>query len=150
DRAEPAEWAARLNSLTSLLTVPRVPDGITHEQAYLHRSRAAAVRAWREAVESTAELLQGSGRIALGEFWKRVESAAAMTPLRVEDGRRNVVHVLDVYEARQWLAPVVFVCGLVERHFPQYAREDALLSDSVRRRLGLRTSLDRQHEEKLL
>ena len=46
--------------------------------------------------------------------------------------------------------PIVFVCGLVERHFPQYHREDPLLNDAARRRAGLATSFDRQREEKFL
>jgi ATP-dependent helicase/DNAse subunit B len=44
----------------------------------------------------------------------------------------------------------VFVCGLVERYFPQYHREDPLLSDAARRQAGLKTSEDRQAEEQFL
>ena len=43
---------------------------------------------------------------------------------------------MDVFEARQWELPVVFVCGLLEREFPQYHREDPILGDAARRRLG--------------
>jgi ATP-dependent helicase/DNAse subunit B len=60
--------------------------------------------------------------------------------LRVPDRRRNVVNVLDVYEARQWELPIAFVCGLNERHFPQYHRDNPLLPDAARTR-------DRQQEE---
>jgi ATP-dependent helicase/DNAse subunit B len=45
---------------------------------------------------------------------------------------------------------VVFVCGLLERVFPQYHGEDPLLGDAARRRLGMETSAERQAEEKLL
>jgi ATP-dependent helicase/DNAse subunit B len=57
---------------------------------------------------------------------------------------------MDVYEARQWELPVVFVCGLMERHFPRYHREDPILGDAGRRRAGLDTAVDRQIEEQFL
>jgi len=47
-------------------------------------------------------------------------------------------------------AAVVFVCGMIERHFPQYHREDPLLGDAGRRRAGLKTSSDLQREERSL
>jgi ATP-dependent helicase/DNAse subunit B len=83
-------------------------------------------------------------------FWKQVETALALEPLRVPDARRNVVHVMDAYEARQWELPIVFVCGLIERHFPQYHREDPILGDAARHRAGLDTAADRQAEERFL
>ena len=92
----------------------------------------------------------GSGRCALAVFWKQVETALALEPLRVPDARRNVVHVMDAYEARQWELPIVFVCGLIERHFPQYHREDPILGDAARYRAGLDTAADRQTEERFL
>ena len=57
---------------------------------------------------------------------------------------------MDVYEARQWELPVVFVCGLLEREFPQYHREDPVLGDAVRRGLGLDDGRQRQAEERFL
>jgi ATP-dependent helicase/DNAse subunit B len=57
---------------------------------------------------------------------------------------------MDAYEARQWELPVIFVCGLIERHFPQYHREDPILGDAARRRVGLETAADRQAEERFL
>ena len=118
---------------------------------------AAALAAFEEALDGAAAALAGvadgvesSGRCALAVFWKQVETALALEPLRVPDARRNVVHVMDVYEARQWELPVVFVCGLVERHFPQYHREDPILGDAARRHAGLDTAADRQTEERFL
>ncbi len=57
---------------------------------------------------------------------------------------------MDVFEARQWELPVVFVCGLVERHFPQIHREDSLFNDASRKRAGLPTSTDTQRQERFL
>jgi ATP-dependent helicase/DNAse subunit B len=86
----------------------------------------------------------------LAQFWKQVETSLSLEPLRVPDARGNVVHVMDAYEARQWELPVVFVCGLMERHFPQYHREDPILGDAARHRAGLDTAADRQTEERFL
>ena len=114
------------------------------------RSTSAALAAFEEILDGAAVALDASGRCALAVFWKQVETALALEPLRVPDARRNVVHVMDAYEARQWELPVVFVCGLIERHFPQYHREDPILGDAARRRAGLDTAADRQTEERFL
>jgi ATP-dependent helicase/DNAse subunit B len=104
---------------------------------------------FEEVVAETAEFA-GSEEAPLEAFWRRVETALAVETLRVEDRRRDVVHIMDVYEARQWELPVVFVCGLLERVFPKYHGENPVLGDAARRRLGLPTSEDAQAEEKFL
>jgi PD-(D/E)XK nuclease superfamily len=62
---------------------------------------------------------------------------------------------MDVYEARQWELPVVFVCGLLEKQFPLYISQNPLLGDEPRARLveaGVRlaTTAERQREERFL
>ena len=150
ERLEPQEWAARLKTLRMLLPAPRVTDNADRDQVAAWRSTSAALAAFDEILNGAAAALDGIGRCALTVFWKQVETALALEPLRVPDARRNVVHVMDAYEARQWELPVVFVCGLIERHFPQYHREDPILGDAGRRHAGLDTSADRQMEERFL
>jgi ATP-dependent helicase/DNAse subunit B len=70
--------------------------------------------------------------MALAKFWPNVETAVSIEKLRTPDRRRNVVNILDIYEARQWELPIAFVCGLNERHFPQHHRDNALLPDPAR------------------
>jgi ATP-dependent helicase/DNAse subunit B len=75
--------------------------------------------------------------------------------LRVTDHRRNVTHVLDVHEARQWELPVVFICGLAEQQFPKRHSQEPLFPDSARRRLAqsgirVRTAAEVEHEERFL
>ena len=149
DRLLPVEWSERLKTLRVLLPQPEITDGVDGDQIVRWRSTSAALAAFDETVDEAAVAL-GSGRCALAEFWKQVETALALDHLRVPDPRRNVVHVMDAYEARQWELPVVFVCGLIERHFPQYHREDPILGDAGRRRAGLDTAADRQLEERFL
>lgn len=150
DRLEPADWAAQLKSLPSPIPGPINAERISREQVHMWRSTAAALEAFATALDETAEALAGSGRLALAQFWRQMEVVLAIEPLRVPDRRRDVVHILDVYEARQWELPIVFVCGMVERHFPRYHRENPLFNDAARRRVGLATSGDRQIEERFL
>ncbi len=150
DRLLPQEWAARLKTLRELLPPPRVTDRVDRDQVSVWRSTATALAAFEEILDGTAVALEGFGRCAPAIFWKQVETALALEPLRVPDARRNVVHVMDVYEARQWELPIVFVCGLIERHFPRYHREDPILGDAARRLAGLDTAADRQTEERFL
>jgi hypothetical protein len=150
ERLNPREWAARLKTLRTLLPEPRVPEDGDRDRIGALRSTAAALAAFDEILDGTALALDGSGRCALAVFWKQVETALALEPLRVADARRNVVHVMDAYEARQWELPVVFVCGLIERYFPRYHREDPILGDGARQQAGLDTAADRRMEERFL
>ena len=150
DRLPPAEWSARFRLLRGLLPDPVIGDSISREQLENLRSAAAALDLFDAAIDQAAASLPASSAIPCADFWKRCETAVSLEPLRPVDRRRDVVHVMDVYEARQWELPLVFVCGLVERHFPQYHREDSLLDDAARRRAGLATSSDRQREETFL
>ncbi len=150
ERLEPPEWASRLKTLRAWLPAPGVTEDADRDRIGAWRSTSAALAAFEEILDGAAAALEGLGRCALAAFWKQVEKALALEPLRVPDARRNVVQVMDAYEARQWELPVVFVCGLIERHFPQYHREDPILGDAARRRAALDTAADRQAEERFL
>ena len=148
DRTDPKTWAARLKTLRELFPAQVIEDGLNHATLESIRSTSAAVDSFCKVLDETAALLDG--RLALADFWTHVRAALSLETLRIPDRRRNVVHVMDVFEARQWELPVVFVCGMVERHFPQYHRENPLLGDAARRRAGLKTSTEWQDEESFL
>ncbi|HVO98830.1 MAG TPA: PD-(D/E)XK nuclease family protein [Bryobacteraceae bacterium] len=143
------EFAACFKTLRRLIPAPEITDGVDHELIQIWRSTAAALDAF-EIVLDTVALALSDARTSLAHFWSHVESALAVEKLRVPDRRRNVVNIVDVVEARQWELPIAFVCGLNERHFPQYHREDPLLPDAARREANLPTSEDRQQEERFL
>lgn len=150
DRREATEWCARLQTLASTWKPElAVDDGANDERVQAWRSIAAAQQAWDEALDTTA-LELGSTRLTLAEFWKHTETVLKLAQLRAPDARRNVVHLLDAYEARQWSVPVVFVCGLTERQFPKYHSEDPLVGDLALRTAGLDTAADRDKEERFL
>jgi hypothetical protein len=150
ERLSPQDWAARLKTLRTLLPSPVITDAVSREQAHIWRSTAAALRAFDDVLDQTAAALSAASPLPLTQFWRQASVAFSLELLRVPDRRRNVVHVLDIFEARQWELPIVFVCGLEERYFPQYHGEDPLLNDAARRRAGLPTSADRQSEERFL
>ncbi len=150
ERLDPAAWADRLMAGADLLVRSRPPGRLGRDEVDACRSTAAALAAFDEALHQTAASFLSAEKMVLAQFWKQVETTLALEPLRIEDRRRDVVHVMDVFEARQWELPVVFVCGLLEREFPQYHREDPILGDAVRRGLGLGTAAQRQAEERFL
>lgn len=150
----PAEWAAKFAGLTSLCHTPQPTDRIAQDRAALERSYAAALAAWKIACTETAEAFDTQTVSGL-DFWRALETILSATSLRVPDHRRDVVNVIDAFEARQWQVPVVFVCGLVEKQFPKYQGEDPILSDELRRELQraglpLRTSVERGADEQFL
>ncbi|MBI4909251.1 MAG: PD-(D/E)XK nuclease family protein [Acidobacteria bacterium] len=154
-RRPPAQWAASFATLRSIVTLPPITDGVSADQILEWRSLFAALDAWDAALKETAAALDPATELTLEEFRRHLGDLLEYIPVQVRDDRRNVVHVIDVYEARQWRLPVVFVCGLLERVFPQYHSGHPILNDDERLRLRshgvlLRTSDERQREETTL
>ncbi len=106
----PRTWAARMRTLRSLYTPAEMQDGCSHEVALLWRSHAAALDGFETACDAAAEALDPAIRIDCRQFWDAVETVLSSSELRVADHRRDVVHVIDAFEARQWSLPIVFVC----------------------------------------
>ncbi len=152
--ATPVEWAQRLGGLSRFVAAPQPGGPVAPEALRAFRMRAAAMRSFAESVEQTAALLPEEP-ILLEGFWRLAMVGLDETSVRVEDPRRDVVHILDVVEARQWELPVVFVCGLVEGEFPRAAAPEALLREDVRIRLRqngipVKTRAEREVEETFL
>jgi len=151
----PRDWAERLRALRPLFR-PARPDeeAPTHEMALEWRSQAAALKLFEQALDEAAEALDAR-LMPLEEFWRAVESVLRLKPLRLDDGRRNVVPVIGAHEAREWELPIVFVCGMTEKQFPQIHRQDPFFPDDARRQLQrfgirVRTAADFERDERAL
>lgn len=157
-RAEPAtarEWTARFRSLTGMFPAPELSDGAAPEWIAIWRAQAAALAGFEASVDELGTILDPAESLACAEYWKKLKTVIDAATLRIPDNRRNVVHVMDAYEARQWKLPVVFLCGLLEKQFPKHHSQSPLLPDPVRLRLrdagiSLRTASDRHEEEQFL
>ena len=169
----PADWSAQFESLRKLFS-PARPDqplanappadpshdreGVAfsaHQLALAWRSQSAALHAFDQAIAETAAALDPQIKLPLEEFWRYAKAALRLTPLRLRDGRRNAVQVIGAHEARQWSLPVVFVCGMVEKQFPQFHRADPFFPDAARGHLNaagirVRTAADFEREERAL
>jgi ATP-dependent helicase/DNAse subunit B len=100
-------------------------------------------------------LRESAREIPIAPYWRTVKSVLRLKVLRLPDQRRNVVHVLSAPEARQWVLPVVFVCGLVEKHFPRFHQQDPFFPEAARCRLSesgirVRTVAEFEREERAL
>ena len=152
----PKNWAARLRLLRNLFR-PSKPDpqaGARHDWQ-IWRSQAAALDLFDEALDEAAEALDARHEAPLEGFWRAVKAVLRLKPMRLPDGRRNVVHVIGPHEARQWVLPVVFVCGLVEKLFPHSHGQNAFFPDGARARLNqagirVRTAAEMEREERAL
>ena len=154
ETATPAEWAARLATLRSFITPPVVGQAVSPQDLRTWRAQAEAQRVFESALQAIVPLL-GSEPLFLEGFWREAQAAIQDAALRLPDNRRDAVHLLDVYEARQWELPVVFLCGLLEGDFPRAASPDPVLSEETRHRLrhnGIPVSArtDRELEEAFL
>ncbi len=153
--APPEIWVERLSELPSVFPPPRYEDRTAYETAELRRVEAEALRHYRAALEEAAAVFSPGREMPLEAFWREARDAVEQTAVHTRDRRRNVVHVMDVYEARQWELPVVFLCGLVEGEFPRRHAANPLLPDEARRRMRrggcyLPASSDREREEQFL
>jgi ATP-dependent helicase/DNAse subunit B len=151
----PADWAARFGTLRNLFRLARPAEPATHELALQWRSQSAVLRLFDEALAEAASALDGAREIGIGDYWRAVTSVLRLKPLRLEDGRRNVVHVIGAHEARQWVLPIVFVCGMVEKQFPRFHQQDPFFPDAARCRLNaagirVRTAAESEREERAL
>jgi ATP-dependent helicase/DNAse subunit B len=150
----PKDWARHLGALRGVFR-PAEPPGASHELALQWRSQAAVLDLFEKALDEAAAALQPDRQMPLAAFWRAVKSVLRLKPLRLEDRRRNVVHVLSAHEARQWVLPVVFVCGMVEKQFPQFHPQNPFLPDAARCRLNqagirVRTAEEFEREEQAL
>jgi len=151
----PADWASRFGTLRNLYRFARPAAETDHGSVLLARSQSEALARFDEAVKEASLALEPTRTFGIVEFWRAVKSAVRLKPLRLEDGRRNAVHVLSAPEARQWVLPVVFVCGLVEKQFPQFHPQDPFFPDSARASLEaagirVRTADEFDREERAL
>jgi ATP-dependent helicase/DNAse subunit B len=155
----PQAWSTRFLTLRNLFRAARPAEPANHELALLYRSQATVLDLFDHAVEEAATAfdpsLDPAPAVPLEDFWSAVKSVLRLKPLRLPDGRRNVVHVLSAPEARQWVLPVIFVCGMVEKQFPQFHRQDPFFPDAARVRLNaagirVRTAAEFEREERAL
>jgi len=154
-KAKPTVWKERFLRLPRLFPTVALRDGISHEEAGAIRRQVEALDSYERAVGEAAGLLAESGAVSLDEFWLELRLILEEGRLYGRDRRRNVVHVIDAVEARQWELPLVFVCGLIEEEFPKRHSDSALLPDAARqafwkRGFPLATSVDREREEEFL
>jgi len=151
----PKDWAARFSTLRNFFRPAQPAEPATHELALQWRSQSVALRLFDEALGESASALDGTGEIGIERYWRAVRSVLRLKPLRLEDGRRNVVQVMSAPEARQWVLPIVFVCGMVEKQFPQFHKQDPFFPDAARCRLNaagirVRTAAEFEREERAL
>jgi ATP-dependent helicase/DNAse subunit B len=151
----PKDWAARFKTLRNYFRPAPPAARATHELALEWRSQSAALDAFDEALDEAALALDAAHEIGIEPWWHTVKAVLRLKPLRIDDARRNVVHVLSAPEAREWSLPVVFVCGMVEKQFPRAHTQDPFFPDGARRELNaagirVRTASEFEREERAL
>ena len=154
----PAEWVARLQDFAMSVYRPGMldGDGVNQFTVESQRSHVSGLQAWTDAIESVRDFWPaGSGPISLESFWLVAAESVEGASVRIRDDRRDVVHVMNAYEARQWDVAALFVCGVTARDYPQRHQRNLLLSDAdfdALRRAGilLRKASDLDQEEKVL
>ncbi|MGE0710559.1 MAG: PD-(D/E)XK nuclease family protein [Planctomycetota bacterium] len=123
------EAAARRQLLALLADLERLaaplPERAPAELPLPHEAEAPRAAAGAGDHASLAEV-----------FVARVEEEVNAARYEPTDRRRDVLHAVDVREARAWEADAVFVLGLVEREFPRPEGEDAFLPEATRRALS--------------
>lgn len=152
---KPAEWQRRFEALAAAhyrpgtLDLPRDPADVEAARGY-----AAGLRAWLAAIESITPFWNPPDQpIPLEDFWRVASDAIEGAVIHAIDDRAGAVHVMSVYEARQWDLQSLFICGMTDRDFPRQHPQNLLFPDGDIDRLRaagipLRKSADRNLEER--
>ncbi len=145
----PLEAAQELRKLRALFNAPvALPGDLA--SAWRWNQRSCAIDAIEAQLDSTAKTLDATLALRLPDFWQMAQPSLRDLTLRERDSRREVVHVMDLFEGRQWDLDYVFAPGLTEGEFPKRFTPDPLLSENTKRNLGMKTIEERQIEERLL
>jgi len=154
---KPREWVSRFETIAASLYRPgQLEPPRDHTGIEAARSHVAAVRAWITAIDSVTAFWPDPGApITLEEFWRIASIAVETAALHPIDDRANVVHVMNVYEARQWDVATLFVCGMTDREFPRQNTQNLLFPEADIERLcaaglPLRKAADHEREERWL
>jgi putative RecB family exonuclease len=134
------EWAAAPRALA-------VNPENAEVQAFHWSQFMEALRQWRLLLELAAQGLAPETKLSAAELWDLAQLEGEAATLRDRDRRREVVHVMDLEESRQWDLDYVFAPGLLEGEFPRRAQPDAFLGEDLRARLGMKTMREREAEE---
>ena len=148
-RLTPLEAARQLKRIASLLEAPfQLEDDL--DTAWQWHQRVSAISALHKIFDETALTLDANTPILLSELWQASEANLADQTLHERDTRRNVVHLMDLFESRQWELDYVFAPGMAEGEFPQRFSPDPLLTEALKKSFGMKTLEDRQAEEHFL
>ena len=153
----PAAWRRQLESLaTSLYRPGKLDPASDFAGIEAARSHTAALRAWLSVIESITAFWNPLDQlITIQEFWRIAADAVDGAVYQQPDDRAGVVHVMSVWEARQWDVANLFVCGMTDRDFPRQHPQNLLFPDSEIDRLRaagipLRKASDLEREEQWL
>lgn len=143
------EAAMRIHGITA--------PGDTAPTTSTAREATALRRAWVDAADRAAGFaeLRNGGAMRFVEYVDALEACLRHAPTPAHEDRRDVVHLLNVYESRQWELPVVYLCGLTDGEFPQRAAQNVFFPDTERERLreqgvDLVTAAERTRDERFL
>lgn len=152
----PDLWRRRFHQLAeSLYTIRTVAEPDDYAAIETARSHAAGLRAWSAALDTAVHFWPDRTPISLERFHTVVADALDAAGMQIPDDRRNVVHIMSAFEARQWQVKTLIVCGMTARDYPRRAPENLLFPDIELERLRragipLRTSADEDRDEELL
>ena len=154
ERATATEWAWRLEQFATRLYRPgRVEAPISLSDVETARGQASGLRSWIDAVTQVTGLWgKSAAPVTLAEYWRVAKAAVLESSYRTADDRAGVVHVMSVWEARQWDVAALFVCGMTNRDYPRRNAQNLLFPDAeieALRKFGmpLRRSSDFDAEE---
>ncbi len=156
--ATPRDWASRFEQMAERLYRPGLLEPASdHRSLEAARSHSAALGAWILAVsDSIAFWPEQEEALSLEAFWRVAREAVEAASLHVADERREVVHVMNVQEARQWDVSALFICGMTDREFPRRHPQNLLFPDAdidTLRKAGLpllRKAADQDRDELVL
>ena len=157
DKRTPSQWCERLTAFAERVYLPGIVElPRSYADVETMRSQSAALNAWLKAVEESAGYWPDPGPgLSFADFWRIARDGIEASTVRIPDERRDVVHVMHVYEVRQWDVGTLFICGLTDREFPKKKQPNLLFSDleieaMTKAGLAVRKAADTDRDEDAL
>jgi len=140
------DWISLTKEVIHSFGLDRIPS-VYEESARRDFAALKCIHGLLEEIRHTSVAWQAS-RLNFPTFAQELLGLIEVDLFSLHDRDKNRVQVYDISLARQKEYRVVFLAGLLEKHFPVQIREDPILSDEERGVIGLAERLPRQALER--
>lgn len=146
-------WRSRLESWAAEIYRPgTVPEPAAFSDTHRERILATGIGVWNRSLAVAEAVWMPGVDVSFEAFCETLRGELDSARFSLPDDRRNVVHVMSAFEARQWSIRALFVCDVTARNYPRRNPPNLFLTDGDvmalhRSGVMIRTSAEAERDE---